>query len=391
MDIFDMNEEKLAQLHATFTATEIAQQPSMWQKTAELVQSKQAELKSFLDKALVGQEYNIVLSGAGTSEFVGNALAPALNPVCNYNVRSCATTDIVTNPVAYLSPNKPTLLVSFGRSGDSPESLGAIEAADAVCNNLSHLFITCNAKGALAQAAASRSNCFALNLAPQTHDKSFAMTSSFSSMYAAAWCAFNLDRLDEVLHSLSVVEAASQKTIETGWHQVEKIQKEFDFSRIVYLGTAALKGIAQESALKMLELTAGEVETMFDSALGFRHGPKSIVNNQTLTVLYLSDNPFERRYELDLLREMSTQAKQNKICAVINRPCPEAKELAHFVIELSAQSDLSDVYLGLGYIVYAQILALLTSLAHNITPDNPCPTGEVNRVVQGVTIYPWEG
>ena len=89
----------------------------------------------------------------------------------------------------------------------------------------------------------------------------------------------------------------------------------FDFDRIVYLGNIALKGVAQESALKMLELTAGKVATMYDSQLGFRHGPKSIINDTPLTVAYLSDDAYRRQYELDLIKEMSGQRKGNKIVA----------------------------------------------------------------------------
>lgn len=35
----------------------------------------------------------------------------------------------------------------------------------------------------------------------------------------------------------------------------------------------------------------------------------------------------------------------------------------------------------------AQTLALAASLDHGMTPDNPFPGGEVNRVVQGVVIH----
>jgi tagatose-6-phosphate ketose/aldose isomerase len=43
---------------------------------------------------------------------------------------------------------------------------------------------------------------------------------------------------------------------------------------------------------------------------------------------------------------------------------------------------------ALPYLVFAQYLALFTSLEHGKTPDNPFPSGEVSRVVRGVTIYP---
>lgn len=128
---------------------------------------------------------------------------------------------------------------------------------------------------------------------------------------------------------------------------------------------------------------------MYDSPLGFRHGPKSIINDRTLTVIYLSDDPYRRKYELDLIKEMSPQRKKNRIVAVMNTPCEEAKELVDYTVELSIGQPMENVLLGFAYVVFAQTLAAMKSLALGITPDNPCPTGEVNRVVKGVTLYPY--
>ena len=155
------------------------------------------------------------------------------------------------------------------------------------------------------------------------------------------------------------------------------------------LGNIALKGVAQESALKMLELTAGKVATMYDSPLGFRHGPKSIINDNTLTVVYLSDDDYRRRYELDLVKEMAGQRKGNKIAVVYNKACAEAEELADYTIQFQVGTEMENIMLGLNFITFAQTLAVMKSLSLGITPDNPCPTGEVNRVVQGVTLYPY--
>ena len=237
--------------------------------------------------------------------------------------------------------------------------------------------------------AEGREHCFALNLTPETHDQSFAMTSSFSNMYMAAYLAFNLDRLEEITAQIDKVCAAGTGFLEEKFALAQQIVDGFDFNRIVYLGNVALKGVSQESALKMLELTAGQVAAMYDSPLGFRHGPKSIIDDRTLTVVYLSDDEYRRKYELDLIKEMSPQRKQNRIAAVMNTPCEEAKKLADYTVEFGVGQPLENVLLGFDYILFAQTLAVLKSLSLGITPDNPCPTGEVNRVVKGVTLYPY--
>ena len=389
MSIFGISQEKMKETSSVFTLTEIHQQPSTWKKTCAQIAACKEELQAFLDQVLGAEDFDIVLTGAGTSEFIGNSLYQALNGRYGYKVKSYATTDIVPSPEDFLSRTKPTILVSFGRSGNSPESIGAVEAAEVVCQNLYHLFVTCNHEGSLSKMAEGREHCFALNLTPETHDQSFAMTSSFSNMYMAAYLAFNLDCLEEITAQIDKVCTAGTGFLEEKFALAQQIVDGFDFNRIVYLGNVALKGVSQESALKMLELTAGQVAAMYDSPLGFRHGPKSIIDDRTLTVVYLSDDEYRRKYELDLIKEMSPQRKQNRIAAVMNTPCEEAKKLADYTVEFGVGQPLENVLLGFDYILFAQTLAVLKSLSLGITPDNPCPTGEVNRVVKGVTLYPY--
>ena len=169
----------------------------------------------------------------------------------------------------------------------------------------------------------------------------------------------------------------------------QQIVDEYNFERIVYLGSNTLKGTSQESALKMLELTAGRVVTMYDTPMGFRHGPKSIVDDTTLTVVYLSDEAYTRQYEVDLLKEMSGQRKGNKIVVVMSSADEAVSALADYTVVYDMKEENENILLGLDYILFAQTLAVLKSLSLDITPDNPCPTGEVNRVVKGVTLYPY--
>ena len=389
VSIFNISTDKMKETSSVFTLQEIYQQPATWRKTCAQIAACKDELQKFLDQVVKADDFDIVLTGAGTSEFVGNSLYQALNKKYNYKVKSYGTTDIVPAPENFLSPTKPTVLVSFGRSGNSPESVGAVEAAEVVCQNIYHLFVTCNNEGALSKLADKQDNCFALNLTPETHDQSFAMTSSFSNMYMATYLAFNLDRLEELTAEIEKICVATEDFLNNNFTVAQNIVDTFDFNRIVYLGNIALKGVSQESALKMLELTAGDVATMYDSPLGFRHGPKSIIDDRTLTVLYLSDDAYMRQYEIDLLKEMGPQRKANRIAVVMNKPCEGLEGLVDYTLVMDNGTEMDNVLLGFEFITFAQTLAVLKSLSMGITPDNPCPTGEVNRVVKGVTLYPY--
>ena len=388
--IFGKSTNEWEALKAIFTATEINQQPATWRKTIKQVEDAKEEIAAFIANVTKHDDYDIILTGAGTSEFVGNAIYSFLAAKTNFKIKSYGTTDIVATPENYLSQNKPTLLVSYGRSGNSPESVGAVEVADEVCgDNIYHLFITCNHEGALSKAAASRDNAYAINLTPETHDQSFAMTSSYSNMMLATLLCFNLDELDAVKAELEDVITATEKLLANKWDEMKNVVDTYNFDRIVYLGANCLKGVAQESQLKMLELTAGKVATMFDTPMGFRHGPKSIVNDNTLTVVYVSDDAYTRQYEFDLIKEMSGQRKGNKLMAVMNKMDDEIAGLVDYAVSCDLEKEHNNAYLGFCYITVAQILALFKSLSYDITSDNPCPSGEVNRVVKGVILHPY--
>lgn len=388
--IFGKDTAAWESLKGIFTATEINQQPATWRKTIAQIRSEKEAIKEFIGHVTSKEDYDIILTGAGTSEYVGNALYSYLGKTNAFKVKSYATTDIVATPENYLSQDKPTLLISFGRSGNSPESVGAVDVADEVCGkNVYHLFVTCNHEGALSKAAASRDNAYAINLTPETHDQSFAMTSSFSNMMLATLLCFHLDELDEMERELNDVISATETLLAENWKVAADLVDGYNFNRIVYLGANTLKGIAQESQLKMLELTAGNVCTMFDSPMGFRHGPKSVINDETLTVVYVSDDPYTRQYEVDLIKEMSGQRKGNKIMAVMNRQDNAIAELVDYTYAFNMEKTHDNMFLGFGYIAVAQLIALFKSLSYGITPDNPCPTGEVNRVVKGVILHPY--
>lgn len=388
--IFGKDTKEWESLKGIYTATEINQQPNTWKKTIKQVEEHKEEIKAFIENVTKHDDYDIILTGAGTSEFVGNAIFTYVSKRTNYKTKSYATTDIVAAPENYLSQTKPTLLISYGRSGNSPESVGAVDVADEVCGkNLYHLFITCNHEGALSKAAEKRENAYAINLTPETHDQSFAMTSSFSNMMLATLLCFSLDNLDEVKAELEDVIKAAERMLANNWEFFKDAVGAYDFNRIVYLGANCLKGIAQESQLKILELTAGRVATMYDSPMGFRHGPKSIINDDTLTIVYLSDDPYTRQYEVDLIKEMSPQRKGNKLMAIMNKKDEEVAGLVDYAFSFDLDNEHENAFLGFDYIVAAQVLALFKSLSYDITPDNPCPTGEVNRVVKGVILHPY--
>jgi len=209
-------------------------------------------------------------------------------------------------------------------------------------------------------------------------------------MYLAAVLSFMSERLDELKPVIQELAEKTREFYREKFADLKKIVNEFDFSRIVYLGSNCLKGVSQESALKMCELTAGKIMTTYDTTMGFRHGPKSVICPGSLDVIYLSDDPYTRKYDFDIIKEMSPERNGNRLLAVSSYDDPEAEKLVDYFISFGNGNRYGNVFLGLEYVNVGQCLALLKSMKTGVRPDTPSPSGQVNRVVKGVTIYPYE-
>jgi tagatose-6-phosphate ketose/aldose isomerase len=265
--------------------------------------------------------------------------------------------------------DRPTLLVSYGRSGNSPESVAAMKLVEQMVDDRYHLVLTCNPDGQLAVNAQKQDSSYTLLMPKGTLDQSLIMTSSFSSMLVSTLAIFT-PKPEQLEAAAVAVESFFANGIDT-----VKAQGKLDVQRLVFLGAGGLQGIAKEAALKVLELTAGKVIGCFESPLGFRHGPKSLVDESTEIIFLSSTDVYTQQYDQDLLAEL-TRDGQAKAITILS-----SKLFGDF-------NDLDDVWAGLPYIVYCQVLSLFKSINANVTPDNPFPSGKVNRVVQGVTLYP---
>jgi tagatose-6-phosphate ketose/aldose isomerase len=383
MTTLGRDEAELQRLGALWTAREIPQQPAMLRKThAALVAGRNAP-DNFLRPLLDRPAIRVILTGAGTSSFIGECLAPYLSARLQRRVEAVPTTDLVSAPYLYFEPATPTLLVSFGRSGDSPESVAALNLADQVVNDIHHLAITCNPQGALARKLGASGKGRVILLPPETNDRSFAMTSSFSCMLYAALAA--LSGIDEMTGRVERMARATENVVATQAQAMKALAAK-GYERVVYLGSHIFKALAREAALKLTELTDGGMIAVYDSPMGFRHGPKTVVNDKTLVVIFLSNHAYTRRYDLDLLDEIRRDSRYGGLLVISAQEADIPAGVDCIIVP--AMHDAEDIDLLIPYIVAPQVFAFEASLARGLSPDKPNTTGTVNRVVQGVRIYP---
>ncbi|MCU7715885.1 SIS domain-containing protein, partial [Escherichia coli] len=271
-------------------------------------------------------------------------------------------------------------------SGNSPESVAAVELANQFVPECYHLPITCNEAGALYQNAINSDNAFALLMPAETHDRGFAMTSSITTMMASCLAVF----APETINSQTFRDVADrcQAILTSLGDFSEGVFGYAPWKRIVYLGSGGLQGAARESALKVLELTAGKLAAFYDSPTGFRHGPKSLVDNETLVVVFVSSHPYTRQYDLDLLAELRRDNQAMRVIAIAAESTDIVAAGPHIILPPSRH--FIDVEQAFCFLMYAQTFALMQSLHMGNTPDTPSASGTVNRVVQGVIIHPWQ-
>ena len=372
-------------LGGQYTAQEIAQQPAVWEQLAATLDQVRPQLDVFLGDWLREPGHRVIFTGAGSSGFIAEMVADQINAQWPVDVRAVHTTSLLTHPSLYLERDRPTLLVSFARSGSSPESTAAVELVREQVTTSRFLDITCNADGELARRGRDRADTFTLLMPEASCDRAFAMTSSLSCMMLAALCVFDTAPWPQRILRVRTLADHGREAL-AAWEERLAALAQPAYTRVIYLGSGPFEALARECALKLLELTAGRVLALANTPLGFRHGPKSTLDRETLVVVLRSSQPLARRYEQDLLDELRREGVAGRVVSVGPRDVQQTRdnEAGDFTI---AAPDLPDAWLAPLWLTMAQRYALQRSAALGFTPDNPFPDGTVNRVVQGVTIH----
>lgn len=382
MKYLGLDESLLIEKGALHTAIEICQQPPLWQKIYDNLLVQQPKLEQFLDDALRNSK-RIILIGAGTSAFIGLSLRGIFQRSTGLIAEAISTTDLVSHPQDYLFENTPTLVVSFARSGNSPESEAAVALADKICQTCYHLIVICNPEGKLAEYPSK--NKYVFSLPQEANDKSLAMTSSYSGMLLAGLLMAQLDQIENLESTIRTLVKYGEKAIAYYAEELKQIAEK-DFSRAVFLGSGPLFGTATESHLKLQELTDGKIICKSDSFLGFRHGPKAVINESTLVVYIFSNDEYTLKYEKDLVESMKKGNRPLLEIGIMESKLPGIN-LDHKLHFSENGSAIREEFLTVYSVIPAQILGFFKSLQVGLRPDSPSFSGAITRVVEGVQIY----
>ena len=372
-------------IYKHYTLKEIEQQPKLWIETYNIVKAQSVGIKSFINEVLPTTESEIIFTGAGSSFFIGEMVAAKYQGNTGVSSKAISSTEIVTHPELYINPSINTLMVSFARSGNSPESVASVELANKLSNRVAHLIITCNKDGELAKLS-FKNKKYVLVMPDEANDKSLAMTSSVSTMALSALLISQISEINKLKEQIEKTSNYARYIISNYKSELENIAK-LNIKRAVFLGSGPNLGVARESHLKLQELTDGKLICKFDSFLGFRHGPKVVVDDETLLVYIFSNDEYVLQYEKDLVESM------NKGVTPLFTLGVSEKKYTSLGLDLSIKLpvdyfDIKEEFLTLCNLIPAQILGYYKSIETGLNPDTPSKSGAIHRVVQGVKIYP---
>lgn len=366
-----------------YTALEIAGQPELWQQVYDLVVEKKESLENFLLPVMQEKNLRIILTGAGSSAFIGESVQGIFQAETKRLTQAIATTNLITHPELYFMKEVPTLMVSFARSGNSPESLEAINLANVHCKKIFHLIVTCNENGQMIKNAKSK-NYYCFILPESANDKGLAMTGSFTSMLLSVMLIAKLGNLRKMQTFLSGAIENAGKLMGEFLPLIKEVAA-IKYDRVVFLGSGPLLGIARECHLKLQELTDGKVICKYDSFLGFRHGPRVVINEKSLIVYLFSNIDHVFQYEKDLVESIAADCL-NLPSVSIGR---KIRDMQNSVLDIEFDHLMipSNHFYIIPVALIGQLLGFYQSLKLGLHPDNPSVSGAINRVVQGVTIY----
>jgi tagatose-6-phosphate ketose/aldose isomerase len=364
----------MSQYENLYTWREIHQQPATWLDTAERAGASRDELLAWLDDA----EF-FILTGSGSSQYAGECVRPVLERELGRTVRVFGGGAILLEDPAVFSRSRG-LMISLARSGDSPESCGAVDLLLESAPELRHLVITCNANGRLATQYRHEERVRVLTLDPRTNDRSLVMTSSFTNMVMAARALGMLNRQQQYADETQRIARAAESILAAGDRIAELARR--PFRRVVYLGSGPHFGAAREAALKMLEMTGGRIATLAETFLGLRHGPMTFIDSETLVVCFLSAEPLATAYENDLLKELT-----RKNIGYAKLFAGEALIADGADLALEYASDAGDANTAVLDVAVGQLLAFHRCLHEGLSPDNPSQGGIISRVVSSFNVY----
>jgi glutamine---fructose-6-phosphate transaminase (isomerizing) len=323
---------------AFHTYNEIRTQTEAWSQAVEIATGIPLPKENDYDQVL--------FTGCGSTYYLSIAAAALYQELTACPGRAVPAGELLLNPGTVLT-NQKTLLVAISRSGTTTETLRAVEQFKA--RKGGDVLVISNYEEAL-------SNLADVNIViPKGQEQSVAQTRSFASMYVAVciFCARMAGR-EDLVEAMAKLAAVGNSVMNTYESFAKEIAENLDFDRFYFLGSGIRYGLACEVNLKMKEMTLTHSEPFH--FLEFRHGPMSMVSQNTVVVGLVSDA--NRVQEAKVLAEMKTLGAT-------------VLALGENDADIRFESGIPESMRSVLYLPVLQLMAFYRSVAKGLNPDRP--------------------
>jgi glucosamine--fructose-6-phosphate aminotransferase (isomerizing) len=342
------------EMRGKYTREEIFSQPEAWEEALDLLRLWAGDLQDFSKQAKTGQ---IIFTGCGSTYYLSLAAAVLFQRLTSIPARGMPASEVwLSAPNAFLSDDE-TILVAISRSGETSETLQASMEFRARQHGRI-ISMVCTPGSSLASAGT-------INLIfPSGVERSVAQTRAFSTLYLGVMGLSSIwaGRMD-LFEQMRRLPSVGKKILTQYSYLAEELGKNMDIDRVYFLGSAERYGLACELNLKMKEMSLTHSEAFH--FLEFRHGPKAMVNDQTLVVGLVSERHAKH--------EMAVLAESAELGA-------EILTIGEDEAEVSFNSGLEEVNRNLLYLPFGQMLAYERSMAKGFDPDQPMHLDQVVKL-----------
>jgi glucosamine--fructose-6-phosphate aminotransferase (isomerizing) len=335
-----------------YTQSEIDSQPMVWRSI--LKEYAQTEIVLPSDLYDVKGKYFLV-TGCGSTHYLSISVATILRKL-GFQALALPAAELVYFSEA-LPPGEP-ILVTISRSGKTTETLNAVDNYRKQKKGHTVIAVTTQPDSILAKEAN-----FIL-AASQAKEVSVAQTRSFTSMFLLSQILSGAIANDQnVAERLQALPSALEKLITQASDLPRQIGEDLSLNRFFFLGGGPLYGLACEAMLKTKEMTCSWSEAYHP--LEIRHGPVSVVNEETLVVGFMSDSQLEA--EAKVLREMKQLGAKTMV--MIEDFNEFDRTGIDYVFQL--KTGLNEWERGAIYLPLVQWIAYYRALAKGLDPDRP--------------------
>lgn len=342
----------MTSLQEYVTYREIKSQTEAW--TQALI-----EVSHIQSMPKAGEYDQVIFTGCGSTYYLSLAAAALYQELTGCFARAVPGGELLLNPQASVGRignsskwdgtrlNGKALLIAISRSGKTTETVNAVENFKQEKGG--EVVVISNYDEDLSRLADVNI------LIDKGQEESVAQTRSFASMYVAvtAFCARMMGKQD-LLDAMRKLPRIGNSLISDYELWAKRIGENLDFDRFYFLGSGIRYGLACEANLKMKEMTLTHSEPFH--FLEFRHGPMSMVTENTVVVGLLSDT--NRVHEAKVLSEME-------------RLGGRVAGLGEYEADVEFKSGIPETMRGVLYLPVLQLMAFYRSIAKGLNPDRP--------------------